>query len=80
MKLDDVDKAVVLRNRLGELERRLKNVSQASIMELSLWTNGHGNLDAGIRLTVEHRDVLRALLKVHLEQCIADAVAELELL
>lgn len=80
MKLQDIDRAVTLRKNIKQWESELQYISQAPIMELSLYTNGLSCLAAGIRLTTEHRDVLRALLKVHLERCIADAVAELELL
>ncbi|MFA5408886.1 MAG: hypothetical protein WC343_08980 [Bacilli bacterium] len=80
MKLQDIDRAVALRKNIKQWESELQHISQAPIMELSVYTNSHCSscLALGIRLTVEHRDVLRALLKVHLEQCIADAVAELE--
>jgi len=78
MKLQDIDRAVALRKNIKQWESELQHISQAPIMELSVYTNSHSCLALGIRLTQEHRDVLRALLKVHLEQCIADAVAELE--
>ena len=78
MKLQDIDRAVALRKNIKQWESELQHISQAPIMELSLYTNGRSCLVAGMLLTQEHRDVLRALLKVHLERCIAEAFAELE--